>query len=656
MELYAGRCTQLVGTLAKSRVKSNLCGAAARSWFVRPLSLMTVLIAVTVLALLLASIPVLAERARIAPEAASGRYVKTAARAEKFMVAAANPLAVEAGLQMLREGGSAVDAAIATQLVLNLVEPQSSGIGGGAFLLHWDEKSRRLQTYDGREKAPATARPDRFLENGVRRPFSAVVKSGLSVGVPGLVRLLEVTHAQHGRLPWSDLFAPAIKLAEDGFDVSPRLNFLLAWGARPQEFSPVARAYFYDAKSKPRPVGYRLRNKAFADTLRRIANAGADAFYTGNIAAEIVAAVRTATPYRGDLSLADMAAYRVKERAPVCVTYRSFGICGMGPPSSGATTVAQILKLSERFDLSGVAPAYGSARQSRSAPRATATPTIKPMNTRALHILAEAGRLAYADRNKYIADPEFVSVPTAGLIDPDYLAARSRLISAVQSMGVVAPGQPPGASLARFGRDDTNESVGTSHISIVDGDGNAVSMTTTIELAFGSGLWAAGFLLNNELTDFSFKHIDSKGRPVANRVEGGKRPRSSMAPTIIFNADGTFRATLGSPGGSRIILYVTKAIVGMIDWQLDPQSATALANFGSRGKDLELEYDPSLATTDVLAPWSTVPSVWRGIRLRALGHRLRPDLMTSGLHIVERRNGMLLGGADPRREGIARGD
>lgn len=577
-----------------------------------------------------------AQRARIAPEAGSGRYAKAATKAKKYMVAAANPLAVEAGLAMLRQGGSAVDAAIAVQLVLNLVEPQSSGIGGGAFLLYWHAAEKTLETYDGRETAPAAARPDRFMENGRRRPFRKVVKSGLSVGVPGLVRLLETTHKKHGRLPWATLFEPAIKLAEDGFRVSPRLNFLLAWAASPASFAPDARSYFYSAAGKARAVGYTLRNPAFAATLRRIAAEGADAFYTGDIAAAIVKAVAAAPNYKGDITPADLANYRVKQRAPVCVTYRKEKICGMGPPSSGATTVAQILKLAEPFDLTGSPP--------------------RPMNTKALHILGEAGRLAFADRNRYIGDPDFVSVPVAGLLDPTYLAARAKLIKPSRAAVRVRPGVPPSAMRDAFGVDDTRESVGTSHISIVDADGNAVSMTTTIESAFGSGLWAAGFLLNNELTDFSFRPVDRAGRPIANRIGPGKRPRSSMAPTIILDGNGKFRAAIGSPGGSRIILYVAKAVVAMIDWRLDPQTAAALANFGNRGRAFEIEYDPSLATATVLAPWTTVPSIWRGIRLRALGHRVRPDLMTSGLHIVERRDGVLYGGADPRREGVARGD
>jgi gamma-glutamyltranspeptidase/glutathione hydrolase len=576
-----------------------------------------------------------AQLTRAQPEAGSGRYAKDVAAADRFMVAAANPLAVRAGLDMLEAGGSAVDAAIAVQLVLNLVEPQSSGIGGGAFLLHWDQTARQIETYDGRETAPNAATADRFLRNGQRLPFFEAVKSGLSVGVPGLVRMLEMAHRKHGKLDWAKLFARAIRLARDGFEVSPRLHFLLTWAARPEHFAPGARAYFYDAAGQARPVGFRLRNPAFAETLESIAAGGADAFYQGAIAQSIVDAVRGTSRHAGDLTLGDLANYEAKQRPPVCVDYRDVKVCGMGPPSSGGLTVAQILKLAEGFNLGGDPP--------------------RPMNTQALHILGEASRLAYADRNRYMADTDFVAMPT-GLLDPTYLAGRARMISPLKARVKVSFGVPPGADARAFGRDETRESKGTSHISVVDGEGNAVSMTTTIESAFGSGLWAGGFLLNNELTDFSFRPVDARGRAIANRVEAGKRPRSSMAPTMLFNrADGSFRAALGSPGGSRIILYVVKAVVGLVDWKLRPQEAVALANFGHRGRAFEIEYDPSLATDNLFQPWLTVPSIWRGIRLRALGYRVSPELMTSGLHIVERRGDVLLGGADPRREGVALG-
>ena len=487
---------------------------------------------------------VAAQDGRIAPEADTGRYAKSAATANKYMVAAANPLAVEAALEMLRKGGSAVDAAIATQLVLNLVEPQSSGIGGGAFMLHWDQRAGELKTYDGRESAPTAAKQDRFMRDGKRMPFWSAVKSGLSVGVPGLVKLLEHAHLRHGKLPWAELFAPAVRLSQQGFRVSPRLHNLL-WLQTAKAFSPEARKYFFGADQggvrDPRPVGHLLKNPEFAETLVEIRDRGSEAFYYGRIADAIVAASKGAPNFPGDITAVDLATYEVKERPPVCVTYRQHRVCGMGPPSSGALTVAQALKLAERFNL-GKGP--GAA-----------------LNPQAMHYVAEATKLAFADRNRFIADPDFVTVPK-GLLDADYLAARAKLIRPTAAMSRPVPGQPPGAVASLFGRDATRESVGTSHISIVDSEGNAVSMTTTIESAFGSGVWAAGFLLNNELTDFSFRPMDRDKRPIANRVEAGKRPRSSMAPTIIFDAQGNVKAVLGSPGGSRIILYVIKAIVG----------------------------------------------------------------------------------------------
>jgi gamma-glutamyltranspeptidase / glutathione hydrolase len=576
-----------------------------------------------------------AQRARIAPEAASGHVEKGLATARRFMVTAANPLAVEAGFEILAAGGSAVDAAIATQLVLNLVEPQSSGIGGGAFLLHWDATSAALRTYDGREQAPAAAKADRFLRDDTPLPFSKVVKSGLSVGVPGLVRLLEHVHERHGKLPWQRLFAPAIRLSEEGFRVSPRLSLLL-YLQGPDAFAPDARHYFFDADGDARSAGFLLKNPEFATTLRAIRDQGPAAFYTGPIAQAMVDAIANAPNYAGDLTLADLAGYQVKDRPPICITYRRNRVCGMGPPSSGAITVNQTLGLLEGFDLG-------------SSPRDALRPSL-------MHLIAEAQKLAYADRNRYLADPDFVSIPQ-GLLDSEYLTSRRKLIDPLKAARHrVMPGRPPGLDKrASFGIDATREAAGTSHISIVDAEGNAVSMTTTIESAFGSGLWAAGFLLNNELTDFSFRPFDASGRPIANRVEGGKRPRSSMAPTIVLDDSGGLKAVLGSPGGSRIILYVLKALVGIIDWKLDAQTAAAMINFGSRGRDFELEYDAAFATRDILKPWQHAPAVWHAIRLRPFGHRIRPDWMTSGLHIIVRRNGMLEGAADPRREGIALG-
>jgi gamma-glutamyltranspeptidase/glutathione hydrolase len=538
------------------------------------------------------------------------------------MIAAANPQAVEAGLEMLRAGGSVADAAVAVQLVLNLVEPQSSGLGGGAFILHWDSVSRSLKGYDGRETAPSAAAPDRFLVEGRPRKFDDAVFGGLSVGVPGTLRALEAVHKRHGRLPWARLFGPAIRLAADGFRVSPRLHLLLRWqGAA--GFSPAARAYFFDQTGSAWPTGYLLKNPQFATTLRAIAQGGADALYKGPIAEAIAAAVRSAPNHQGDVTTADLAAYSAKERDPVCIGYRRYRVCGMGPPSSGGLAVAQVLKLIEPLDV-GEGPAAA-------------------MSARALHLIAEAEKLAFADRDAYIGDPDFVPAP-AGLLNAGYLESRRALINPEAAMVRPNAGAPPQAASNTYGDDETVEAPGTSHFSIVDGDGNVLAMTTTIEAGFGSRLWAAGFLLNNELTDFSFRPVDGKGRPLANAVAPGKRPRSSMAPTIVFDEQGKPWAVLGSPGGSRIILYVVKSLVALIDWQLDAQEATALMNFGSRGGPFEIEIDHASA-------------IWHALKVKPYGHRVSADLLTSGTHaIVIRKDGTLEGGADPRREGVARGD
>ena len=592
--------------------------------------------AAVLLAIGLSTLPTgaLAQRGYIAPEAATGYSEKSLAQAKSYMVSAANPLAVEAGVRILQEGGSAVDAAIAVQLVLNLVEPQSSGIGGGAFLLHWDAETKELKSYDGRETAPAAARPDRFLRDGRRIPFDEAVHSGLSIGVPGLVRLLEEVHRRHGKLPWARLFEPAIALAENGFPVSPRLNLLLTWmGA--ENFDPAARRLYFSENGSAWPVGYRLKNPEFAGTLRRIAEEGAEAFYSGEIAEKIVAAAANAPNHRGDITLADLAAYKSVERPPICVIYRRHRVCGMGPPSSGGIAVAQTLKLLEPFDL-GRGPEAA-------------------LNPRAMHLIAEAEKLAFADRDYYIGDPDFVQVPLT-LLDSDYLAARSQLINPNAAMPRPAPGTPPGVQRQAFGLDSTLESVGTSHFSVVDAEGNAVSMTTTIESAFGSRVLAAGFLLNNELTDFSFLPTDAEGRPIANAVAPGKRPRSSMAPTIVFDDEGRLKAVLGSPGGSRIILYVVKALIALIDWELDAQAAAALVNFGSRGGPFEIEYDPATDWRALVRPWLSTPPLWQAMRVKPFGHEIVPDLLTSGLHIIVVRPDGLEGGADPRREGIALGD
>lgn len=554
-----------------------------------------------------------------APEGATGRTQRAMGHATRHMVAAANPLAAEAGRQILRAGGSAVDAAIAVQLVLNLVEPQSSGIGGGAFMVHWDQAGRKTTTLDGRETAPMAARPERFLgPDGRPLAFMAAVVGGRSVGVPGTVKLLEDAHKRWGKLPWAQAIAPAIKLAEDGFAVSPRLNGLLT-REEALKADPVARAYFYGVDGKAREVGENLKNPAFAATLRVLASGGAAAFYAGPIAQDIVATVTGHPANAGDMTLADLAGYRVVEREPVCSRYRVYTVCGMGPPSSGALAVQQILGIVERVDLARLGPGANAA-----------------------HWITEAGRLAFADRNLYVGDPAFTDVPTAGMLDPGYIASRANLISIERSMGTARAGEPPRRRAQLLAPADSQIEYGTSHISIIDAEGNAVSMTTTIEDGFGARIMTrGGFLLNNELTDFNFVP-EVNGAKVANRVEPGKRPRSSMAPTLVFDAFGRLYAVVGSPGGSQIIPYVVKTIIALLDWRLDPQQAVDLANFGSRNGPTEIERGTEAET------WVTT--------LQARGHEVRAIEMTSGIQAIIVSPIGYLGGADTRREGVAIGD
>ena len=549
------------------------------------------------------------------PEPASGRSEKPLAHAQRHMVAAAHPLAVEAGLQMLDAGGSAVDAMIAVQLVLNLVEPHASGLGGGAYLLHYEAAGRMVRAYDGRETAPAAVTADLFMRDGKAMTFRDAVAGGRSVGTPGVVRLLEIAHRKHGRLPWARLFQPAIDLAENGFPLSSRLHTLLRRD-RAIAGEAAARAYFLNAEGTPKAAGTLLRNPEFAQTLRALATGGADAFYRGDIARAIVGAVRSHPINPGLLSEADLAEYQVREVDALCSPYRAYRVCGMPPSSSGGIAVLQMLGLLSHRDMSAVAPE----------------------STQAVHLLAEAGRLAYADRSRWVADDRFVDVPVRGLLDPAYLAARARLIQP-RSMGKATAGTPPGARLA-YADDAVDEVAGTSHIAIVDGDGNAASMTTTIENFFGSRVMVRGFLLNNQLTDFNFTAQDS-GRPAVNAVAPGKRPRSSMAPTLVFHDNGDLHLVLGSPGGSRIINYVAKTLIATLDWGLDIQSAIALPNTGSRNGPTEIER--GTAAEEQAAP------------LRAMGHDVEITDMTSGLHGIMRVGNGWQGGADPRREGIARG-
>ena len=547
--------------------------------------------------------------------------------ARQHMAASANPLATRAGLEILRSGGSAVDAAIAIQLVLGLVEPQSSGLGGGAFLLYWDGK--QVVALDGRETAPMAADERLFLTPaGTPMAFYDAVVGGRSVGTPGAVRLLETAHQRYGKLPWPRLFEPAIRLSEDGFAMSPRLNQLLA-AEKFLKNDPAAAAYFYGADGLPKATGTVLRNPEYAAALRAIAAGGADAFYSGAIAADVVKTVQS-QKNAGGLAASDFGAYRAKWREPVCTEYKVWRVCGMPPPSSGGIAVAQMLGIFTHRNIAVFPPDDAPALE----PRADA-----------IHLFSEAGRLAFADRGLYVADPDFVQVNVAGLLDPNYLKQRAQLIGP-RSMGIAAPGVPPGTVVA-WSPDPSPLRTATSHISVIDDNGHAVAMTTTIEDVFGSRVMVRGFLLNNQLTDFSFApQVD--GKPVANRVQPGKRPRSSMAPTLVFDrASGALVATIGSPGGSQIIGYVAKTLVGVLDWNLDIQQAIALPNFGSRNGPTEVEKGRiSVAVIEAL---------------QARGHDVREVDMGSGLQGIVRvrlADGQLgwTGGADPRREGIALGD
>ncbi|RZI40722.1 gamma-glutamyltransferase [Herbaspirillum sp. HC18] len=562
-----------------------------------------------------------------APERATGYTEKPGWTARKYMVAAANPLATDAGYQVLRAGGSAVDAAIAVQMVLTLVEPQSSGIGGGAFLMHFDGKT--VKAFDGRETAPSAATERLFLNpDGKAVSFYDGVVGGRSVGAPGVLRMLEIAHRQYGRLPWASLFAPAIKLAEEGFAVSPRLNAMLKTEQH-LKTDPIAAAYFYDKDGNPLPAGHVLKNPELAKALHEIATGGADAFYKGQLARDIEAKVKSHPTNPGLLTAADIAGYQAKVREPVCSDYKSWTVCGMPPPSSGGIAIAQMLGILEVKNIRPFAPKDGM------------------LGTDAIHLFSEAGRLAYADRGRYVADTDFVPLPgnsVKPLIDKKYLAERAALITD-KSMGQAKFGVPHATAYA-MGIDNSPELPSTSHISIVDAAGNAISMTTTIEDAFGSRQMVRGFLLNNQLTDFSFDPADANG-PVANRVQPGKRPRSSMSPTLVFDRT-TKKLVLstGSPGGSAIINYVAKVLVGTLDWGLDVQQAISLPNFGSRNGPTELEQG---RVSDTLIE-----------QLKAKGHNVRVMEQTSGLQGIMRMNAqgeeIWFGGADPRREGIVKGD
>lgn len=543
-------------------------------------------------------------------------------RQPEFMVAAAHPLAVEAGLDVLRRGGSAMDAAVSVQLVLGLVEPQSSGIGGGAYLLYWDESAKRLHAYDGRETTPMKASPSLFLdETGAPiKRWPDAMTSGRAVGTPSVIALLSHGHGIHGRLPWSELFPSAIRHADQGFAVTPRLNGMISRDPM-LIVREVTRNLYYletaDGVFEPLAVGATLHNPAYAQSLKRIAEGGADGFYQGPIAQSIVSAVN-GTPYLpGSLSLDDLAAYEVKERDALCRPYRRFNVCTMPPSSSGGITTLSILGILENFDMDAVSPG----------------------STEAVHLITEASRLAFADRDLYVGDDDFVEVPVDGLLDRDYLAARAALIDQSASMGPspLSAGNVQDRA-TELAPDRSVSRPGTSHFSIVDADGNVVSMTTSVEGPFGSHLMAGGFILNNQLTDFSFI-AEKDGRPVANAVAPGKRPRSSMSPTIVFDENGAFYAVIGSPGGGSIIAYVAQTLIALLDWEMDMQSAISLPRHVNRNGPLLLEAGTPLEAIKT--------------ELEDKGHTVVVRPINSGLHGIRITDDGYDGGADPRREGLA---
>lgn len=570
----------------------------------------------------LLALPATAQQATdaVAPESSTMRIgLRSSIQSENWMVSAANPLAVEAGANVLRRGGNAIDAMVAVQTMLGLVEPQSSGLGGGAFLVYYDARSGKLTTVDGRETAPMAATPTLFQDaNGQPMEFYDAVVGGRSVGTPGTPALLKTAHEKWGQLEWPTLLSPAIERAEIGFNVSQRLAALIAEDREKLSRDDTAKGYFFDASGEPLEEGALLKNPEYANTLKSLAQNGTDGFYFGPIANDIVAKVQGASWNPGVLSLKDLTNYTVKERDPVCSDYRGYEICGMGPPSSGALTVGQILGLIEPFDIGALGAEL-------------------PESWR---LIGDASRLAFADRGRYMADIDFVPMPLTGLLDKEYLAQRSKLLESNQALESVEPGMPAFSHAMRLADDEAIEFPSTSHFSIVDAMGNAVSMTTTIENGFGSRLMVRGFMLNNELTDFSFA-THSDGVPIANRLEPGKRPRSSMAPTIVMQ-DGKPVIVTGSPGGSRIIGYVAQSLIALIDWKKSPQGAVSMPHLVNRFGTYDIEAG---TTAERLAP-----------ALEALGYETSIRDLNSGLHIIQITDQGLIGGADPRREGIVIGE
>ena len=564
------------------------------------------------LALLLAVLLPFSTSADVSPG-----YVQPFAKTD--MVAAANPLAAEAGLEMLRAGGSAVDAAIAVQMVLGLVEPESSGIGGGAFLLVHDAKTKKTTSFDGREVAPASARPDMFLApDGKPRTKAQAIPGGLSVGIPGVVGMLEMAHKKYGKLPWAKLFEPAIKLADNGFPVGPKLARTIKNFTRGANM-PDIRAHFYHADGTPLAEGEIFKNPEYAASLRVIAAGGARAFYTGEIAQAIVDKVHNAPVNQGGMTLDDLANFKPLEREPMCGPYRQWRLCSMGPPSSGGIAIVQILGMLQRFPSS----------------------QLQPKSLSEAHLFTQASRLAYADRAKYVGDTAFVQVPIAGLLNKDYLAGRAALIDPAKDMGTAQAGEPP-QKRADYAPQRSPVLHGTSHMTIVDKNGQVISMTTSVESVFGAEVMVKGFFLNNTLTDFSLDPM-LDGKPVANAPAAGKRPLSAMSPTIVFDRNGKFLLSVGSPGGPAIIGYVTQSLIAMLDGGMTPAEAIALPRQLNLNGPTRLEKSPE---NDALAP-----------QLTAMGHTVTVVAGEgSGLHGIKRVPGGYIGGADPRRDGVVIGD
>lgn len=554
----------------------------------------------------------------IAPEVASGFTEKTSVSADNFMVAAANPLAVKAGYEVLKAGGTAIDAMVAVQAMLGLVEPQSSGLGGGAFLVYYDAESKKLTTFDGRETAPMAATPELFQdENGKPLKFFDAVVGGRSVGTPGTVKLMAELHARYGNQNWAKLLKPAQTTAELGFAVSPRLAGAIAKDQKRLSRYPDTQAYFFTPDGEPLAEGSLLKNPDYAQTLATLAKEGSAAFYHGQIGQDIVNRVNNIPDNPGLLTRQDLANYRIKERSVTCAPYRQYDICGMGPPSSGALTVGQILGISSHFDLK----------------------TMGADNPQSWQIIGDASRLAFADRGRYMADTDYVPMPE-GLLDANYLAERAKLITPGQALEKTSAGEPRWEKAVAQADDESIELPSTTHLVIVDKAGNIVSMTSTIENGFGSRVMSNGFLLNNELTDFSFAS-HKNGYPIANRLEPGKRPRSSMAPTIVMKDDKPYMA-IGSPGGSRIIGYVASSLIAHIDWGMPIQQAVNLPHLINRFGTYDLE--KGTTAEQFKAP------------LEQMGFKVNVRDLNSGLHAIHFDNGKLVGAADPRREGIALGD